>query len=493
MDYHFRMDDARKIRHSVKFNGVINGIQQVCRLLIPVITFPYLSRVLGPEPYGKYSFSNSFISYFLLLGMLGVNTYAIREGARIRNNTKEIYNFSTQVFSLNILFVLISLILLCVVVNSSEKLSNYRLLIFILSFIIPFTCLGRDWINTIYEDYLYITLRYIIVQLIAVVAIFVLIHNNQDYIKYTVIYTISSCLGPFINLIYTQKYIPLRITFHIDLKKHLIPILILFCGQIAVTIYIQSDITMIGLLRSDSEVGIYTVASKIYVLIKSVANAITTVTIPRLVYYLGNDEREQFKNFCIKISGYLITLVLPMTVGLFFESANILLIIGGNKYLYGVESLMTLSFALPFAVFSGFYCNAILIPCRKEKNYMIITILAALVNIIGNYILIPQIGISGAAFTTIVSEIIVCVLCAFSMRSTFIGIRLCDLLSLLIGTTSIVIVCIFMDFLELNYFLSFIMSTILSVAIYSAILILYRNSLAIDVLKMISIKNHKYD
>lgn len=486
------MNNIEKIKHSVKFNGIINGIQQLCRLFIPVITFPYLSQVLGPDSYGKYSFSNSIVNYFLLFGMMGINTYAVREGARIRNKKNEISDFASQVFCINILFISASLIMLCITVFNYEKLFQYKNLILILCWIIPSTCLGREWINTIYEDYLYITLRYIIIQLIGVVAVFAFIHSEQDYIKYTAIYTIISCSGPLINLIYTQKYIPIRITLHVDLKKHLIPLLILFCGQVAVTIYIQSDITMIGLFLNDLEVGIYTVASKIYVVVKSIVNAVTTVTIPRLVYYLGKEDNKQFEKLCKKISGYLIVLVIPMTIGLFFESKNILLIIGGNRYLPGIDSLKILSFALLFAVFSGFYCNAVLIPKRKEKQYMLITIFAAVANIIGNYILIPKIGIGGAAFTTIVSEALVCILCIFSVKSIFIDIGLHDWLSLLIGNFFVIAACIFVSFLKLDYCVEFIMSIVLSMSLYLTVLILFKNSFVMDILVEAKVKRKQY-
>ena len=160
-------------QRSLGLNAVLNGVKQCCSIVFPLITFPYISRVLGNDGYGKYSFSNSITNYFILLAALGIYTYAIREGAKIRDDQKEVDKFCSQVFSINVCSAVISLLLLGLVVFNSPKLSEYKAYIFIQSTAIIMTLLGTDWVNSIFEDYFYITARYIAVQCVCLIAMIV--------------------------------------------------------------------------------------------------------------------------------------------------------------------------------------------------------------------------------------------------------------------------------------------------------------------------------
>ena len=300
-----------------------------------------------------------------------------------------------------------SMVVMFIIIGINGKLNNYKDPILILSLMIPCAVLGREYINIIFEDYIYITVRYIVIQIIGLIAIYVFVKNPEDYLVYTIIYMLTNSLGYIINLVYTHKYCSFKITRRLKLKKHLIPILILFCGQLAITIYVQSDITMLGIFQSDKEVGIYTITSKVYMLIKGMVNALTTVAIPRISYYLGEHKMQEYENFSNKLLNYIILLLVPLTLGLILFSNNILYIIGGERYMVGNQALNLLSLSLLFAVISGFLCNGIMISNRKEKDFLFVTALSAILNIILNLFFIPKVGMLGAAITTLISEILV--------------------------------------------------------------------------------------
>ncbi len=398
------------MKNSVKINGLLNVVQRCCHILIPLLIFPYLTRILGAENFGKFSFANSIISYVILAAMLGVSTYAVREGARIRDNRQALSQFTSEVFSLNIVSGIVSILGLVGVMLFSPKLREYDILIYIMCLIVPATILGRDFLNVIYEDFLYITLRYVIIQIVGVILVFVLIRESEDYAIYTGIYTFTMAFGYIINLFYTRKYAPIRFTFKFNLKQHLTPILILFCGQVATTIYIQLDVTMVGIFKNDYDVGVYTLASKIYILSKSMIYALTAVAIPRIVYYLGSNQIDKYNVFTSRLFDYLFSLTLPFATGLFVFGNETIQLVGGREYASGASSLEILSIALLIAVFSGYFCNAILVPNRQEKQFLYITVISAIVNIGLNFWLIPKMGILGAAITTLISEIVVLVL-----------------------------------------------------------------------------------
>lgn len=473
---------------SLKVNAILGLIQKTCHIIFPLIIFPYLSRVLGPESYGKFSFSNSIISYFLLAAMLGVNTYAVREGARIRDDSSALNTFVSEVYSINFIAMIISFLIVIIISLFVPFFQQYKQILLVLSITIPFTCFGREWLNTIYEDYLYITVRYVCLQVISIVCIFIFVKTPADVFKYSVIYSSAIVAGYFMNIIYTQKYAKIKITFSINLKQHLIPILILFGGQLATTVYIHSDITMIGILRDNDSVGLYTVASKIYILVKTIINVLTTVMIPRIVYYLGKKNKEKYIEFTQTLFYYLIILVVPCVAGLYFEADNILHLIGGEKYLVCKNVLQILSFSLFFAVLSGYFCNGILIPNRKEKDYLVITIIAASMNVILNIIFIPLLGIKGAAVTTLIAEFLVFIIASY--RVHFFANRKFDLKTIstvIIGTVLVSFICFFVNTLRINSIIQLIVSIFSSSLIYVLVFLIFHDKYVLSLLK----KNEK--
>lgn len=149
------MKDKKHRIKSIKVNAILNVTKQLCKVVFPLITMPYVTRVLQASGYGKYNFSSSIVSYFILLAGLGISDYAIREGARIRDNKKKFQIFSEEVFTINILSTIASYMILFVFLLFSKKLLDYRLLIIVQSMSIILNTIGCDWINSVYEDYFY--------------------------------------------------------------------------------------------------------------------------------------------------------------------------------------------------------------------------------------------------------------------------------------------------------------------------------------------------
>ena len=193
-------------KHTLKINMLLNIIKQCCNIIIPLITYPYVSRILGATNYGKYSFADSVINIFMTIACLGIPTYAIREGARLRNDKTKITQFSAEVYTINILSLVVTLFSLVIIVKIVPRFYKDALIIYILSFNIVTSILGRDWLNNIYEDFAYITLRYIFFQIISIVLIFAFVKNSDDYIKYACITLVANSGGYIFNFFYTQKF-----------------------------------------------------------------------------------------------------------------------------------------------------------------------------------------------------------------------------------------------------------------------------------------------
>ena len=177
---------------SIKRNAVLAAAKTLLSLVAPVITFPYITRILSVDALGQYNFSSSVVSYFVLLAGLGISTYAVREGANIRDDRKEISEFLSEIWVINIISTVIAYVLLILSILFIEKLVSYRVVILIISLNMLFNLYGKQWIYTIVEDFGYITLVQSAFQIIAVCLTFIMIRKPGDVYKYAILNVISS-------------------------------------------------------------------------------------------------------------------------------------------------------------------------------------------------------------------------------------------------------------------------------------------------------------
>lgn len=483
------MKQNRKV--NVASNAFLNIIKQCCNIIIPLISYTYVARALGETSLGKFSFSDSVISYFTILATLGIPTYAIREGARIRDDKNEMKKFSAELFSISIVSAIFSYFILFLLIMLQPTLQRNAILLEILSINILTNVLSRDWINSIYEDFLYVTIRYILFQLISLALVILFVHSPDDLVVYTAIMMFSNSGAYISSFIYTCRRIPLQFTFKLNLKKHIKPVLFLFCSTLAIQIYVKSDITILGFLRTEAEVGVYTSASKIYTIIKALLNAIITVVIPRLSYYIGSGNTAAYQNLLEKLKNTLIAFIFPCIVGTFFLSREIIVLIGGNSYQSGSSALAILCFALFFAVMGCYYANCILIANRAEKPFFYATIVSAAANIILNIIIIPFIGMNGAAMTTVVAELIIYVICKNKAEMYVNNTHCSGIISVIVGCIGIGIICFICRQLFESMILKVVVSIIFSCLLYVAILFIGKNEIAVFAFNLVKTRKRK--
>lgn len=399
------------MKKSIGINAVLNVIRQCCNILFPLIIYPYVSRVLGAENLGKYSFSESVLQYTILFSGLGISTYAVREGSRLRDDKQKIQVFSNEVFSINLLSTLITYVVYFLLIAYVPKLRENRVLLLIMGIDVITTTLARDWINTIYEDFAYTTVRFIVFQTLSLICTLIFVKKPEDYVIYTVIVVSAVSSGYLLSLIHTSRHVKVGVTPHLNLETHLRPVMILFANALAQWIYVSADIIMLGLLRTDAEVGIYTLSTKVYSMVKGLLIAIVMVTIPRISHYIAHNDKENKMTLLNNLRDSLITFVLPCVTGLTLLSGEVVTLIGGADYGPGGPALSILCFALAFAVFGTYYAQAYLITHRMEKQLLLSTVISALSNVLFNLFFIPVLGINGAAYTTLISEAINCFIC----------------------------------------------------------------------------------
>lgn len=469
-----------------KKNTVFNMVKSIFSIIYPLITFPYISRVLLAENVGKVNFGNSIISYFSLIASLGVTTYAVRECSRYKNDKESLAKVSSEIFSINIWSTLIAYFALGVTLLCARELENYRKLIIIQSTTIIFTTLGADWLNTAMEDFRYIAVRTVLMQAASIILMFVFVRKTDDYLKYAVISVMASSGANIVNIFYRKRFCTTRFVFKCNLKKHLPSILVLFSLIITQTIYTTSDITILGLIKGDYQVGLYSTSVKIYNIINALVASVAWVVIPQLsVSYSENDYSKV--NELIKYSlNFIIVLGLPCIVGMNLISREMIVLIAGIEYVDAALSLKILSFSLFFSFLGGWVGNTMLLPAGKEKVCLCASIASALVNIILNLLLIPIWGLYAAAATTAFAEFV-----GFTIQCFFIGkkIKIDGVLKMLIGPLcGCVSICsvglVIKRFVTSDYLIA-ILTILFGALVYFIVLLITRNEFMLGFVKPI--------
>lgn len=477
---------------SIKLNALLSTIRTVLNILFPLITFPYATRVLQTENLGKLNYAGSVESYFALIAALGISTYAVREGAKIREKKDEFSKFSSEILTTNLITALVAYFLLAITLLVVRKFDDYRFLIISYSLSIFFSTIGVEWINTIYEDYGYILVRGIIIQILTVVCMFLFVKKPSDLYIYAWISIINGALVSVLNLIHVRKYCKLRLTKKPNLIKHLKPALVFFAASVSISIYLNSDVTMLGLIVGDYYTGLYSVAVKIYTLVKTVLNSIYTVSIPRLSLCAEKEDWAQYRSILSGLCGWLIILIFPCIAFLFGLSKNIVLIVSGEGYLGASVTLKILAFTLLAAVGAGITVTCLNVTLRKEKISLYATAGAAVLNILLNLFMIPWLKQNGAAITTFLSELFVAVFCLINTKNLRKHFDLSQLgrttILAVSGSVGIGLLCFLANWLIPNIWVACIVAGITGAALYFGIILGFKDQYALEIVNAVKNK-----
>lgn len=396
---------------SLAQNTIFNLLKTLSSVIFPLITFPYISRVLQPEHVGKYNFAYTYVSYFALIASLGITAYAVRTCSEVREDKEKLNRVSSQIFSINICSTVIAYIIFFLSLCVFRVLDPYRDITIILSSTILFASLGADWINSVFEDFKYITIKTVLFQCVSLVALFIFVRKPSDYLKYATISAVSSVGANILNIFYRKKYC--KITFVPKLKMmnwkvHFPPIVLLFTMICVQTVFSSTDITILGIMRSDHEIGLYSIAVKIYNICNELMASILWVMLPRLSSYYGDRQYTKINLLLKKCVQFMLGIGLPIIVGCIAIADEIIYIIGGDAYAGAEVYLRLLMIALFFSLIGGAIIgNMIMLPSKREKYFLRACCVAAFVNIILNLLFVKKFGAYAAAISTIIAHAII--------------------------------------------------------------------------------------
>ena len=402
---------------SLKKNLAYNVAYQILVIILPLITAPYVSRVLGADGLGTYSYIFSIVTYFGLFGMLGIANHGNRSVALVRDNRQKVSEAFSNTYIIQLCTTVIALLLYCLFIYcwfSGDKTIAYIESIIVLSYVLDIT-----WFFFGLEQFAVTVTRNAIIKIATVVAIFIFVRSREDLWIYALI---MSC-----GMLFSQIYLWLRIRKYADfckpswsqVKSNIKPVLMLFIPAIAYSIYKLLDKVMLGAMSSMSQVGLFDNAEKIINIPSSLITAFGTVMMPRITVLLGTGDEHRI-SYLNKISVRYFTL---LVVGAAFGLAGICNVLApvyfGSEFVGSAPIIAGLGFSLIFVTWANVIRTQYLIPNKLDKPYVISSVIGALANLAVNIILIPKFAGIGAMIGTIIAEFTVFFVQLILVRRSF--------------------------------------------------------------------------
>ena len=471
-------------KNSVSKNYIYNLTYQILLVILPLITTPYVSRVLGAENIGIYSYTLSIVTYFVLFGSLGISMYGQREIAYVQDNKKEKSKVFIEIVSLRAITMAISMICYYFTyINGTTYQLYYKILVIeLLS-----ACVDISWFFQGMEEFKKTVIRNIIVKFISVIAIFLFVKSSEDLAIYVLIYVLSNFLGNLSLWIYLPKYIE-KIKFReLKIFRHLKPTIGLFIPQIAMQIYTVLDKTMIGQIVEDkSEVGYYEQGQKVIKLFLTLVTSLGTVMVPRMAHTFISGEKEKLKEYMKKSFQFVFFLAFPIMIGLVIVSAKFVPIFFGEGYDKVSILIKVISPIILFIGLSNIIGTQFLLPTKRQKEFTISVTAGAIINFILNMILIRGFQSVGASIATVFAELLVTSIQIYCIRDVFnikeiLEIAKNNVISIITMTIACLVIAIFAK----NTIICLALQVIIGAIVYFATLVILKDEFIQDIIDRI--------
>lgn len=385
-----------------------------------MVVHKYAFMTLGKTGSGSVKYIMSIATYFQLFATFGISSYAIREGAKIRDDKRKLDSFVVEMLLFNFATLTIA-ILGYLVTFAIPKFGNYTTLLSIFLFFVLFSGLTLDWFFNVYEEYVYITIRTCISQLLAVCILFAFLKPERSFV-YAIALVFPYC-GMFIaNVIGIVRRTDFKNVDKPNIIRHIKPVSAMFAIVIASSIYSVLDTSMLGWMKGDDSVGFYSAASELTKLSIKLITAICAVFVPRLSYYIGIGQIDKFKKLAVRAINIVVLIAIPASFGLFVLSRQSIILFSSEDFLPATTTMQILSVNLLFSAIDGILGWQILVPNKRENVLCVATFVGAVVDLLANLLLIPIWDYQGAAIATLISELCVFVICVSEARK-YVGFK----------------------------------------------------------------------
>ncbi len=457
---------------TIEINLILNILLTVSNIAVPFITYPYVTRILGPEGVGRVMFASSIVEYFGMFASLGIPVYGIRAAAEVRHDRKKLGRLTNELLLINFITALMSFTALYISLAVVSRFSSDRVLYVILSSELILTAFGVEWLYKGIEEYAYITKRSLVFKVIAMVFMFLVVRKRSDYPLYALALVISNYVSLLINFFNVKKHADIheKIRLH-DVVVHIKPVVVFFAMSAATLIYTNLDTVMLGLMKGDVEVGYYGSAVKIKGALTGVVCALGAVVLPRLTLYINSGDKKAFSALTKRAMNFVFMTAIPFIVYFTMYVYDCIIFISGVEFKASVVPMVISMPIILLVGMSNVFGIQMLVPLGKEKYVVLSEVIGGIVDIIINAILIPSLGCAGAAIGTLAAEFTVSLVQLIALgeyrKGIFGGIRL---IPVLLSTTVAGVCAYAIKFFEIDLKAELVLSGIVFFTIYAAIM-----------------------
>lgn len=383
--------------NSLGKNALLHGACQLLNVLFPLISGAYLARVLTPEGVGQVAYARNLVSYFTMVAALGIPAYGVREIARSSGAARKkllselaVLNGISTVIALGAYLVFVRF------VTGGDHLS----LIFALELVLHI--FSMDWLLQGREEYGFLTVQNLAVKLLSLGLTLAFVKKAEDAPVYALILCVSTGCQWLMNACHGIKRVGVTLG-NLNLRRHLRPVLTLMLSTVTASLYCKLDVTMLGLLGSDAQVGFYTNAHKVVSIVLSLAVSASAVFLPRLsfVYRHRKEDYERYLSAGLQL---VLLLALPGCVGLLIVAEELTEAFFGPLFSPAADTIRILSVLVIIKGVGDLLCYQAIISAGQERHLIAARVAAGLANILLNALLIPSYGHNGAAVASVISE-----------------------------------------------------------------------------------------
>ena len=390
----------------MKKNYFFNLLLSISNILFPIISFPYVSKVVGPSGVGKVQFITSYAQYFALIAALGIPVYGIREIAKHKHDQQKL----NVVFSeLSVIYFFTSIALTLIYIgtllfipyfNQDRGLYLWSILLVMLSFT------SIDWFYEGLEQFSIVAIRSILIRVFSLVLMFVLIHTSGDYYWYLLIIIFTTLANNGINMIRLHKSVTIQLS-GLSFKRHLKPLLLIFSTTIATSMYTMLDTVLLGFLSNTHAVGLYTAAVKLSKIALPIVTSLGMVLVPGLAKNLSQKNMHAAQYTLNKSFAFTAFFSIPIGFGLALFAPEFIRAFSSDKFLDATLSMQILA-VLPLLIGYGYFFGfQILVPDGRDKEMLWSVLGGVVTGLVLNFTLVPKFEHVGASLANVLSELVV--------------------------------------------------------------------------------------
>lgn len=391
-------------------NFIYQGIFQITKLLLPIITIPIVSRALGPEGLGVYNYTNSIAQYFVLFAGLGIGVYGNREIAVNRDNKEQLSKTFWELFSLSLLFSIVSLAVYLIIVSFSEN----RLFFYCQSLTILAALFDISWFFMGIEDFKKTSLSSLFAQIIAFVLIVTTVKDETDIYKYILIQGAYLLVSQGVMWLFIRNEIHWVKVKFISLKRHFSSAIYYFIPKIAIILYTNLNKTLLEWLDSTVSVGYYSNSLVINSVVVTLVTTLDLVLLPKMSNLVSKGNKKEILGIMNITLDMQLFVTIAAMFGLSAIAEKLVPWFYGDKFLILQKTIPMLSFLIIIIPLGMGISRQYLLPFNKVKVYNMAVINGAIISIIANFLLIPVLGLYGAIIATLLAELFVTVTRTYS-------------------------------------------------------------------------------